>query len=78
MQIKNIGVNPLEVRRVYSADKSINFKTPKAVKSGKKGNIGIEINTKGLEPGNYSREIVVITNDYQNAIKRIKVNFTVE
>ena len=78
LPLKNIGVNPLEVRRVYSADKSLSFKTPKAIKSGKKGNIGIELNTKGLEPGNYSREIVVITNDYQNAIKRIKVNFKIE
>ncbi len=76
--IKNSGVNPLEVRRAYSIDKGIAFKTPKAIKSGKKGNVNIEINTKGLEPGNYSREIIVITNDYQNSVKRVKVNFVVE
>ena len=76
--IKNSGANPLEVRRVYSSDKSLSFKTPKAIKTGRKGNIGMEINTKGLQAGNYTREIVVITNDYANSIKRIKVNFVVE
>lgn len=76
--IKNIGVNPLEVRRVYSADKNLVCKAPKAIKTGKKGSVSIEINAKTLKPGNYSREIIVITNDYQNAIKKIKLNFTVE
>lgn len=76
--IKNIGVNPLEVRRVYSAEKSFVIKAPKAIKSGKKGAINVEINAKDLKPGNYSREVIVITNDYANSIKKIKLNFTVE
>ena len=76
--IKNAGENPLEVRRVYSTDKSLNIKQPKAVKSGKKGNVAIDINTKGMEPGNYTREVVIITNDYQAPVKRIKINFVVE
>ena len=50
----------------------------KAIKSGKKEAVTVEINAKTLKPGNYSREIIVITNDYQNAIKKIKLNFTVE
>ena len=76
--IKNIGVNPLEVRRAYTADKALSVKAPKAVKSGKKGAITIEIHTNGMKPGNYSREIVVITNDYVNPIKKVKLNFVVE
>ncbi len=76
--IKNIGANPLEIRRVYAADKALNVKQPKAVKSGKKGNVGVEINTKNMTPGAYGREVVVITNDYLNPIKRVKINFVVE
>ena len=76
--IKNIGVNPLEIRRIYSTDKALNIKQPKAVKSGKKGAVSIDIRTQGLQPGAYSREIVIITNDYQNPIKRVKLSFEVE
>lgn len=78
LPFKNIGVNPLEVRRAYCTDNHLKVKAGKAVKSGKKGAITVDINTKGLQPGAYTREIVLITNDYKNAIKRIKINFTVE
>ena len=78
MDLKNIGVNPLEVRRAYAADKILKVKAPKAIKSGKKGTISVDINTKGLEPGAYSREVVVITNDYQNPVKHVKLSFVVE
>ena len=76
--IKNSGVNPLEIRRVYSAESRLAIKQPKAIKSGKKGNVTIDINAKNLEPGAYSREVVIISNDYANPIKKVKVNFTVE
>ena len=78
LPIKNIGVNPLEIRRVYSTDNALHFKAPKAIKSGKKGAVTIDINAKNLQAGTYSREVVVITNDYQNPIKRIKITFAVE
>jgi len=76
--IKNIGMNPLEVRRVYAADNHLKTKAPKAVKAGKKGAVNVEINTKGMKAGAYSREVVVITNDYKSPIKRVKINFVVE
>ena len=76
--IKNIGVNPLEVRRAYCADKNLVVKAPKAIKSGKKGAINLEINAKNLTAGAYSREVVVITNDYANPVKRVKIAFVVE
>lgn len=78
LPIKNSGVNPLEIRRAYCTDKSLTLKEPKAIKSGKRGALTVDINTKGLEPGAYSREIVVISNDYANSIKKIKLNFVVE
>ena len=74
----NIGVNPLEIRRAYAADKRLKVKAPKAVKAGKKGTLNVEINTQGLEAGAYAREVVLITNDYKNPVKRIKLNFVVE
>ena len=77
--IKNVGENPLEIRRVYTTAELLNIKSaPKAVKSGKKGAVAVEINTKGLAAGAYSREVVVITNDYVNPIKKVKFNFVVE
>ena len=76
--VRNSGVNPLEIRRAYSLDQALNIKAPKAVKSGKKGTVTVEINPNGLEPGKYTREMVIITNDYLTPVKKIKVNFTVE
>ncbi|MBQ7259397.1 MAG: DUF1573 domain-containing protein [Paludibacteraceae bacterium] len=76
--VKNSGLNPLEVRRAYSADKSIRTKTPKAIKSGKKGAVTVEVDTKGLQPGAYSRELLVITNDYLNPRKKVTIKWTVE
>ena len=76
--IKNVGVNPLEIRRIYSTEQAISIKQPKAIKSGKKGAVTLDINAKGLQPGAYTREVVIITNDCVNPIKRVKLNFTVE
>lgn len=76
--IKNDGVNPLEIRRAYSPNDQLKVKAPKAIKSGKRGAITVDIDARALNPGNYSREIVIISNDYLNPIKRIKLNFTVE
>ena len=76
--VKNNGVNPLEIRRVYANDKNIVFKPCKAVKSGKKGAINVEINTKGMAPGKYSRQILLITNDPKQAQKKITLNWRVE
>lgn len=78
LAVKNSGVNPLEIRRVYVIDKNIKVKAPKAIKTGKKSNVTVEVNTKGLQAGAYTREVVIITNDYMNPIKRVKINFTVE
>lgn len=78
ISIKNSGVNPLEIRRAYATDKALNVKQPKAIKSGKKGNVTVEINTKGLDAGSYTREVVVITNDYANPIQKVQIHFTVE
>ena len=78
--VKNSGVNPLEIRRVYVTDsKILKAKGPKAIKSGKKGNITLDINTKDIAKGLIIvREVTVITNDYVTPVKRIKLTFEVE
>lgn len=76
--VKNVGANPLEFRRVYGIGNNISAKASKPVKSGKKGNVTVEIDCREMQPGAYSREVVIITNDYQNPIKHIKVDFFVE
>ena len=76
--LKNTGVNPLEVLRVYSNSEELSFKAPKAIKSGKKGALTVEVNAKKLKPGEYVRDLNIICNDYQHSVKRVKVSWTVE
>lgn len=78
LRVKNIGENPLLVRRAYSADKSIVLKACKSVKSGKTGVIQVSVNTKGRNPGKYSREVIIINNDYDHSIKKVTLMWTVE
>ena len=78
LPVKNSGVNALEIRRAYCADTRVNAKSPKAIKSGKKGAVSMEIDARNLDAATFTRELVIISNDYQNPIKRVKVNFTIE
>lgn len=76
--LKNNGVNHMMVRRVFCDDKALHVVAPKAVKNGKKGEVKVELNTVGMEKGNYSREIVVITNDPKQPVVSVKAVWTVE
>ena len=76
--VKNIGVNPLEIRRVYTNDNTLSFKSGKAVKSGKKGSITVEINAKDKEPGKYSRQVTILSNDFEHPKQVITLQWTVE
>ena len=79
LTVLNEGANALIVRRIYSTDNNIVIAAPKAaVKSGKKADTKIELNTIGLTPGAYTREITVITNDPNQPRKTIKITWTVE
>ena len=75
----NSGVNPLLVRRIIANDSAINVISPKSgIKGGKKGEAKIEINTVGMQAGNYSRTLTVITNDPGKSITKITMNWVVE
>ena len=77
--VSNAGVNPLWIRRVVSNDNTVLVTAPKAaIKSGKKAEIKVEINTAGLAVGNYSRQITVINNDPKKSVKKITLNWVVE
>ena len=76
--IKNTGVNPLDVHRVYCEDSNLRIKAPKPLKSGKKGAVTGEINAKEMEPGAYSRHLQIISNDYEHSKKQVTVYWVVE
>ena len=78
IHIKNVGVNPMLIHRVYSNDNRINIVAPKSVKGGKSGEIRLEINAVDAKPAQYSREITIITNDPNKPIHKVKVSWTVE
>ena len=72
LTVKNIGVNPLEVRRVVNDNNALSFTLPKkAIASGKHSDITIECT--GKEVGKYSKILTIYTNDPENQ----KVNVTV-
>ena len=56
----------------------LGFVTMEELKSGKKAALSLAIDTKGIEPGTYTRDVIVICNDYQNPIKKVRITFTVE
>lgn len=76
--VKNSGVNALEIHRVFCADKKLTLKAPKPIKSGKKGAVSIAIDTKGMQPGSYSRQLLIISNDYEHPRKKVTIKWTVE
>ncbi len=76
--VQNIGTNPLIVRRAISNFDRIQLTAPKAIKSGKKGVVKMVVNTTGLKPAQYKREMTIITNDPKNPIRKVTVLFTVE
>ena len=79
LTLSNAGVNPLMVRRAYSNDAELEVQQPKAaIKGGKKADIRVDINAVGATPAQYSRTVIVITNDPKKPISKVKVTWTVE
>lgn len=76
--VKNNGANPLEIRRVYSPDSKISAKAPKAIKNGKKGAVILDVNSKDLQPGKYSRQVLVISNDYKSPQRKVTIKWEVQ
>lgn len=78
IKIKNVGHNALMVRRAYCEDEAIKMTTTKSIRSGKKADVKVEINTLGMESGKYERKLVLINNDPNNAELPVIIRWTVE
>jgi hypothetical protein len=83
LNIQNLGSNPLIIRRVYSASDDVKVVAPTAaIKDGKKAAIKVEIKAlkegKPLEPGEYKRDIQVITNDPKAPRRIVTIHFVVK
>lgn len=79
LTISNAGINPLVIRRIITSDETITITAPKAtIKGGRKTDINMLINTAGLESGNYSRMVTIITNDPKKSILKLSLNWVVE
>ena len=77
--IANLGLNPLQIRRIVCTDEHLSVVAPKsAIKSGKKADVAVYINALGLEPGNYSRTLTIISNDPKRSVFRLTLNWVVE
>ena len=60
-------------------DATITVAQPKAaIKKGKKLDTNMIISTMGLEAGNYTRMITVITNDPKKSVVKLTINWVVE
>ena len=83
LPVQNIGVNPLIIHRVYSANDFLTATAPKgAVKSGKKGAIAIDLNAvmdgEPMPQGAYSREVVIYTNDPNQPKKHLNIAWEIQ
>ena len=77
--LTNVGADALKIRRVLNNSKEIKASISKAeLKNGKSAQIKIEALTAGLEPGAYSRQMTIISNDPDKPKFVVTVNWTVE
>lgn len=74
----NGGGDPLQVRRLYIQHDNVVVSGPKSIKSGKKGDIKLEVKTANLKPSNYVYQMQVITNDPKNPKQIVTLKFTVQ
>lgn len=80
LSVKNVGVNPLLVRNVNNPMPEAIHQTmgKSTIKSGKKMDIKLEINTAKMPQQLYRREMIIQTNDPQNPKVKVVVVWTVE
>lgn len=79
VNLTNVGSNPLKIRRVLNSSSELRAAVNKTeLKNGKSAQLKLEVLTAGLEPGAYSRQLTVITNDPAKPKFIVTVNWTVE
>lgn len=83
--LNNAGINPLMVRRIVLDDNQLHITAPKGgIKGGHHADLKAEVNTQvakgqaAIEPAQYSRMATLITNDPENPVITLRINWTVE
>lgn len=65
--VKNIGINPLFIRKFETSNNLIKIKCKKLIiKENRKSKIILQLNTNSLSTGHYSTKICIISNDLHN------------
>jgi hypothetical protein len=78
IDIKNVGKNPLEIRRIINNNSELNIHPMRAtIKSGKSETIHIDVNSNILSVGNYKKSFSVVTNDPTNTVIVYTIDFNV-
>ena len=77
--ITNVGADPLKIRRVLNNSSNLRADIKqKELKNGKSAQLKLEVPTEGLQPGSYSRQLTIITNDPAKPRFIVTINWTVE
>lgn len=76
--VKNVGTNPLEIRRVINNNSDISISPQRAsIRGGKTENLHLDIDTKFLPKGEYKKSFSVQTNDPNRTVVVYVVDFSV-
>lgn len=79
LKISNKGINNLEIRRITNNNKEINIKkTARSIGSGKSTNVYFDLNTANLPEGDYKKAVTIQTNDPDNSIVIVTLNWKVK
>lgn len=80
LTLTNVGINPLYVRRAVVSDPNIHCIVPRTpIKSGRKGDIKIELTTDANTAiAQYARVLTLITNDPNNPVINVQLNWVVK
>lgn len=76
IHVSNAGQDPLLIHRVIAKNENISVTAAKSVRSGKKGNCTVNIQT--AEAGNFEAPVTLITNDPKQPVKEVKLRWSVE
>lgn len=72
--VKNHGIDPLKIRRIYTSDPGISIKAEKTeIKKGKPAKIMLEIDPKAFSGKAINAKVVVISNDPDNPTTSFRI-----
>jgi len=79
IKIANKGINTLEIRRVVNYNKEITFRPLKlSIPTGKSGDLIVDMNSKNLPLGEYTKAITLQTNDPDNTYVTLNFNWKIQ